>query len=222
MLSGQWARILSKSYCRLGGRDVVAPVLARELLERSRRAWNGWLANFYLPDRVRRNRPIQWYEEPGLEAGAFATLVGLTLEGHGRLGLWQAVAAGDSCLFQVRYDSLVACFPISDSAAFGNRPLLLSSNPRWDGSALKGVRTARGGWMAGDRFYLMTDALAAWFLSCWEREEVPRWLMGVAADRYHQKAFANGISKLRSSGAMRNDDVTMLSVELCPEASTSR
>ena len=58
-------------------------------------------------------------------------------------------------------------------------------------------------------FLLMTDALAAWFLTQWEAKQTP-WndLPDNDAD------FGPWLKTQRDSGALKNDDVTLLDVIL--------
>jgi hypothetical protein len=76
MLSGRWAEILVRVFFRLKGHQAGI----HDFLERAYRSWNIWKSS-YLHGREKRNRPIQWYEEPGLQAGAFSTFFGLTILG---------------------------------------------------------------------------------------------------------------------------------------------
>lgn len=155
--------------------------------------------------------PRSWYAEAKAEQGAFATLLGVTFEDAPADGVkWRAVAVGDSCLFQVRGGALVARFPIESAADFSNRPGLIGSKP-----AAGGPDPA---WFAGraepgDRFYLLTDALAEWFLrsaaaggSPWA--ELDRVTAGDAA------GFAAWVQALRDARAARNDDATAVVVRI--------
>ena len=69
------------------------------------------------------------------------------------------------------------------------------------------VTSAAGSWQGGDHFYLMTDALAAWFLREHEAGGRP-WRRLEELD--HGLAFARWVDELRRSHALRNDDVTLL------------
>lgn len=206
MLSGPWADILVKAFCR--SNVPVTRASARGIIGRASMAYEAWLKE-YLRRREREGRPVQWYEEPGLQAGAFATLLGLRLvAGAPEDGFrWEAVCLGDSCLFQVREDRLVASFAMERSSDFGRRPVLLCSNPAKNRLALAKLKIASGTVLPGDVFYLMTDALAAWFLREHERGGAP-WAALDALD------FRELVSDLRRQGLMRNDDVTVTSIRV--------
>ena len=73
---------------------------------------------------------------------------------------------------------------------------------------------ARGRWRPGDRFLLMTDALAQWFLRRNEQGERPAAeiaeLLGAADPA---AAFADWIERMRAQD-LRNDDVTLGVIDL--------
>jgi hypothetical protein len=120
---------------------------------------------------------------------------------HGR---WRAWAVGDSCVFHVRRNRLLQAFPRIHSGEFDNAPRLVGSR-----RCPPHRERALGSWRAGDRLLLMTDALAQWFLRRVEAGRRP-WR---AVERLEGDAdFVHWIEKLRDSGALRNDDVTLLAV----------
>lgn len=212
MLSGPWAEILVKSFCR--SEVSVSRASARAIIGRACMAYGAWMKE-YLCHRERQGRPVQWFEEPGLEAGAFATILGLSLlspaaERDAERGRWEALALGDSCLFQMRGGSLVAAFPIRASSGFSQRPLLAGSNPAKNKLALGRLKLATGTWRRGDTFYLMTDALSAWFLKEREDGREPH----LALDELDSLSFESFIQTLRTEGRMRNDDVTMTQIRV--------
>ncbi len=113
MLSGLWADLLVRTWCKARRRSLP------QILDAAGAAWEVELAA-YLEDRERSERPVQWFEEPGLERGAFATLLGLSFATgtHHAHGEWRAISMGDTCLFQVRDDELLSAFPIKSSSEF--------------------------------------------------------------------------------------------------------
>ena len=155
---------------------------------------------------------IPWHGEAKARAGAFATLVGLTLSaapgGYGGL-VWQAVAVGDSCLFIVRGGELAVAFPLRDASEFDNEPALLCSNPDNDG-AHDAPRSDGGRCEPGDVLILASDALAAWFLARDADGERP-WDTIAALD---DSTWEGWVDEQRGAGLMRNDDVTLVVVEV--------
>jgi Protein phosphatase 2C len=158
-------------------------------------------------------QPLPWYLEAGVKQGAFATFLGLVVtpdpNASGNLWLWEALAVGDSCVFQTRGDILLQAFPVARSVDFDNTPWLVCSrgSPRQWGDVRQGVGRPN------DRLWLMTDALAQWFLAQAERGGQP-WRP--IDELFHQPdaetVFSDWIGDLRRSRQLRNDDVTLLRV----------
>jgi hypothetical protein len=154
--------------------------------------------------------PLPWYGEMKRAEGAFATLLGLAFRRQPDLAepdFWRAVAVGDSCLFQVRGSHIVVAFPLTRSVEFGSRPALIGSAEPAAGTPPPPVYQARGSWLPGDEFWLLTDALAHWFLRQHELGRRPWERLRPLAD---QGAFAALVDELRDQGELRNDDVTLL------------
>jgi hypothetical protein len=210
MLSGAWASILVK----LHGQFDWTEGSAEEFLDRAYGDWRTFRSE-YLRDRDQRNRPVQWYEEPGLREGAFSTFLGLTLTAavpnHG--GNWTAVALGDSCLFHIRAGAVVKTFPLEQSAEFNNHPVLFATTPARNGQALGAIRRGSGTFESGDVFYLMTDALARWSLQEEEEGRAP-WSQLKNVVTRGDPPFEGWIDGLRQTKRLRNDDVTLIRIDL--------
>ncbi|MEE8143741.1 MAG: hypothetical protein V3T77_11615, partial [Planctomycetota bacterium] len=73
-------------------------------------------------------KELPWYAVEKAKTGAFATLLGLSIDSA--TGTWRSLAVGDSCAFLVRENQIVWAFPNVHSSQFHNRPLLLSSRDR--------------------------------------------------------------------------------------------
>lgn len=210
MLSGGWAKILVELHCQF---DWTAGSI-EQFLERAYGDWKTFTSE-YLHGRETRQSPVQWYEEPGFEEGAFSTLLGLTLTeaSKDRPGEWTACAVGDSCLFHVKGNALVKNFPVEQSADFNNRPVLLASNPGRNGQVGGAFRRESGTFESGDVFYLMTDALARWALRENEEGRNP-WAVLRSYGTRDTKAFGAWVTALRKDRELRNDDVTVLRIDL--------
>ncbi|MBZ0315739.1 MAG: protein phosphatase 2C domain-containing protein [Anaerolineae bacterium] len=208
MLSGQWAKILVSEYCQTDAPTVDMPAL----LERCHPVWQKWLKH-YLQHRDYQGKPIQWFEEPGFEKGAFSTLLGLHLHTHEGKGQWEAVAVGDSCLFQIRHNHLLGGFPLKKSEEFDSRPYLIASNPVNNKNLPDHVRKIRGKWRPGDQFFLITDALAYWF---WSEIEAgnPAWQILLDITHQNSDSLADWLQALKNEKQIRNDDVTLVIVEM--------
>jgi hypothetical protein len=209
MLSGKWAEILVNSFCRPGMRGLVF----KDLIKEAYTQWHSWKC-CYLRERENLNRPVQWYEEQGMRTGAFSSFLGLTLteNSSGTNGEWEAVAVGDSCLFQVRRESLIVRFPVEYSSGFNNRPLLISSNTAKNQNLSANTQFAAGDWYFDDCFYLMTDALACWFLQEYESGRAPWLILNDFNTIDQQQTFAEWVNELREGRQIRNDDVTLICI----------
>jgi hypothetical protein len=208
--SGVWAKQLVRAYCA-GFFDELPE---SEWLSRLRRKW--W--------SIVRSKPLPWYAEQKIECGTFAAIVGLTLSrdfDREDRGTWHAEAIGDSCLFQLRETNLITKFPVQASQDFTNSPLLLSSRPDMN-TDIAAMVSARGEWERGDSFYLMTDAVAAWFLRVVEHGGAP-WEIIRDLDSERDKPIApdsemrslrEWVETSRREGSMRNDDVTVYRIEI--------
>ena len=158
---------------------------------------------------------MPWYLEPGLAQGAFATFLGLVIADRN----WFALAVGDSCLFQVRQGQLIRVFPLMRAADFSNAPWLVGSRTSPIEVPHKNGLQQMGDCWPGDRLWLMTDALAQWFLIQAESGGKP-WLAleplvhAASEDAIVQEAFAAWIEGLRAARQLRNDDVTLLAVSV--------
>jgi len=172
-------------------------------LARCRAEWRRWADAAALGD-------LPWFARETLRAGAFATFIGVAFS----QGDWHAVACGDACLFVVRDDRLAAAFPLADGDGFDNTPPLLPTATHVGGPGTNDLRTATGIAEPGDAFYLMSDALAHWFLADHDRGGKP-WLAldGVRTPR----DFDRFVSASRESHALKNDDVTLMTIVIVPE-----
>ena len=208
----EWAESLVSSF--VSGNQTRAPIPDESGVVR-------WLA----PSQQEWTQAIPWgtlpwYAEEKARAGAFAAFLGVHID-HATSDtdatcpnasgwVWSAIACGDSCLFHVRVGRMLCSFPVSSSAAFGNRPALLSSLSTRNRKALAETAWQHGEFYIGDLLVLATDALSCWILAEVERG-VPPWeaLMDVSS----ADAFRTLIESLRLQQRIKNDDVTLLVVK---------
>jgi protein phosphatase 2C-like protein len=154
-----------------------------------------------------KGKATAWYSERKAADGAFSSLLGVTIEGD----RWRALAIGDSCLFVVRSGKVLRAFPLERAEQFSNRPSLLSSVARANAGVWSEVAVVEGDLATNDRLLLMTDALAQWFLV---EAEMGRRPWAALAKLTTPEQFAAFIDCLRAGGALRNDDVTLVNVEV--------
>lgn len=209
-----WADILVKDYCKLGHK--TAGGLERYLNKLSKK-WSQKISTDDLP----------WYAQEKVKNGAFSTLLGSEFEGlrllkkqmaieqTARSGKWSAIAVGDSCIFQIRENTIVKSFPLEKSTDFNNRPVLLSSDIQKNEQVLAFTQSFQGAWKNGDEFYLCTDAFAAWFLSEHEKGHSP-WIdfREVITDPEPDKKFLSWVNSKRESGLLKNDDTSVICFKL--------
>jgi len=138
-----------------------------------------------------------------------ATLVTLRFDAK----KWYAKALGDSFLFFVPkrknrfkdwiYLSSKYCSSAPESIVFDNYPDYYSSR-----GEKNGVEKEMNGKLEAGKFYLMTDALAEWFIK--EKEgaikEIETWA--------NQDVFEGRITDLRHKGLLHNDDSSILIIEI--------
>jgi serine/threonine protein phosphatase PrpC len=194
VFAGEWAALLCKSF------------VAETLDPANIGAWRGALQQRWLAAIDQQALP--WYLEEKFKEGAYATFLGLAFApaDGGAARPWEAVAIGDSCLFHVRKDALLTAFPLERADEFGTYPNLIGSRQRANVAA----SIASGGLERGDLLLLMTDALSEWFLHEYETGATP-WSELV---RLREADFAQWVDALRESNWIKNDDVTLLVVEI--------
>lgn len=234
LLAGAWARQLVHGAVasmaaadgrRGDGEDSRSESFVEDLLARTVGQWDGYIAE-YQAERVARGRPITWYEQPGLDKGAFATLAAVHIRAASadpedpevaRHRTWHAFALGDSCLLHLREGRLITSFPIADGGGFGITPQLLGSRNRDAALITDRASTATGELRADDELLLATDALAAWLLS---RSEIDSGgtgkQLGKLAD-LGDETFAEWVQSERDRSRMRNDDVALIRMRVKTE-----
>jgi hypothetical protein len=191
MFAGEWAQALCDEF-------IAGTLLGDDTgrwLRRAKRRWR----------KAVGVQPDEWHIQEKLREGAFATFLGIQIEASAECR-WRAVAIGDSCLFLLRGDTLRKAFPIEHASDFNSRPDLIGTRQH----AQVHASAIRGTLAAGDRLLLMTDALAQWFLTEHEAGASPaREMIALTED-----GFAAWVDAKRKDRLLRNDDVTLLAIEI--------
>ena len=195
--SAAWARLLVEGF-------VARPPDGSTLRDWLRPLQDEWA-------RGMNGRALAWYAEEKARSGAFSSLLGLCLLPD-EAG-WHALAIGDSCLFAVRENQLTVSFPVTRSSEFHSRPLLLSSVARANGGISSALHEAEGDLLPGDLLFLMTDALASWFLA---ESELRRRPWAVLERIRSAGEFEKFLELMRAGRSIRNDDVTLVRIEVKP------
>lgn len=206
----QWAEILVNGFCQSGdGAIATIQQSHREWLKPLQEEWR----QYYLAKLTDPNRKW-WQGGSQLKNHGAATFLGFQLsytEGSAE-GQWQALAVGDSCLFQRKRDSddfLV--FPVQHSQLFKGTTQCFASLPEYSSFEPK---FTEGSYGMGDSFLLATDALAQWILADRERQgEQWKNLFSIT----ESAVFSQAIAQLRDERKIKNDDTTMVLINIIEE-----
>jgi hypothetical protein len=191
--SRHWALLLAEAYTA----GATRPGMLVRRIPALQVAWTA----------AHRRADLPWYAAEKLKLGAFAALVGAHVGRRPAGPTLDAVAAGDSCLVVVGPDGLRTAWPIERSADFGSSPALLSSVGR-AADQLRLMRRLHIVLETSDLVLLMSDAISAWFLGEVEAGGRPWQTLG-AFGVGDDELFRAWARDMRSSGVMRNDDVTV-------------
>jgi hypothetical protein len=194
--SRHWAQLLADAY-------GAGATKAGKIVARMSELQQEWLAGH-------RSAGLPWYASQKLELGAFAALLGVRLTGEGEGRRLAAIAAGDCCLVIVRDGAVDLAWPVARSSDFGSNPALLSSVAPSAGqlALLVGLPHDHDRLVTGDTLFLMTDAIAAWFLREADDGRTP-WVTVAGFAATDGEGFVAWARGLRTTGVMRNDDVTV-------------
>jgi hypothetical protein len=204
-----WADLLVRSICRKNVFDMAS------LLTRLPEIQLRWTR---LVQRQLSRKPLPWFVEEKTRSGAAAAVLGFSVfEKPGKTGrdrTWRAIAVGDCCLIQVRDDEVVTRFPLSYSSEFTVSPYLISSAAHGNSHLRNYIQVIDGVWNYEDEFYLISDALAHWFLKSYENSQKPWHVLRDMGTVDQDIPFDQWVQNLRTSGDVRNDDTTLLRVTI--------
>ena len=213
-LSGLWADTLVEGFGSYEGEitdtnffDLIQTVILDE-------NWTPRLAD-YIQKRVDGGKALSWYDEVALQKGADSTFleISFSFNENELKDNFSALAIGDSCLFQIRDDELITNFPLNSSSDFDNSPLLISSDPKRNVNLNEKIAYLENqSIIDGDKIFLMTDALASWFFQEHEKGEKPWEIIGENVGE--KSGFMDWVEQLRENNRMRNDDVTLMILEI--------
>ncbi len=195
--SKQWAKILVRRF-------VDSPTMVID---------GDWLLDAYKEFYASIDiDSLPWHAQNKiLEQGSFATLLGLEID-HEQKSFF-AVAVGDSCLFWFDEDSGFHSFPQRSVDEFDSTPYLIATFKHknehlseTDKQHLRPLTLSQG----KTTFYLMTDAIAHWFMNKCAKGDPPHDTLLAMTDE-HFEVF---ISELREKQEIKNDDVTVVIMEV--------
>jgi hypothetical protein len=199
--AGSWARLLAGEWVR------SSPTSADEF-----RAWAAAQG-----ERLRAGwseLSLPWYAEEKRRAGSFAAFVGVKFDEQGAALRWRAAALGDSCFVQTRGGSVVEALPLDKSADFNSSPILLPSAEALREAALARAVFREGEAATGDIFYLLSDAVAAWFFeSCETRGESLAEFDSLLASSENER-LSEFVARERGAGRLKDDDVAAVRIKV--------
>ena len=186
-----WAKALTNNF-------VSAP--QSSFIEKSQEEWRLFMEKFI--ENSKDFYALKRYHNGDIAA---ATFVGLELDLH--KGKWQAQAIGDSFLFFISNGKQMVSLPeIRKGAAFhfDNSPDYLAS----DGDHKGNIKILEKQNLKTGTFYLMTDALAKWFLQKID-ERLP-----LLENLSEEKAFQDLVARERKQYRLQDDDTTLLIIKV--------
>ena len=209
--SGVWAKSLVQVFTDIERPDCRTKEALAEIVNVLSKQW--WDSIYSQWD----NLPV-FSRRQASRVGAATTFLGVVFDPPNEIqyygvkkGSWQALAVGDTCLFQIRKDELLICFPLKKCKDFGMTPTVLGTNERINQRGLDDLKIYKESYQVGDTFLLTTDALAEWFVCAYRRKERPwRKIQTLTT----QEEFTFWISQLRQEKVIRDDDTTLMVIRV--------
>lgn len=201
--SGLWADLLAHA----GANGELDDAFLADTFEELRSEWK------------RRAFPegLDWVSEAKARGGGHAAVLWAEIQSPAdgtHSGTWTASAIGDSCLFHLRSGRLLTSFPYTRPDEFNSHPNLLGTNCALE-QVTQFVHTTTGEWLPGDTILLATDAFALWFLE--QVDDAGQCTEAGLADiigAHSPTVFQTWVGQAREAGRLRNDDTTVLCVEV--------
>jgi hypothetical protein len=156
---------------------------------------------------------LSWYAEEKALQGSFAAFVGVQigmLEGR---ACWTAIALGDSCLIHRRGDEILLSLPLSEASLFNTSPALAPSSDKFLEKALQ-YTTSSADWLErGDTLWLLSDAVAAWFLAMNENDREKLVQFVSMFDDASDEALIEFFGNERQANRVKDDDIAVLKIK---------
>jgi hypothetical protein len=99
--------------------------------------------------------------------------------------------------------------PLSDAASFNSAPLLVASDPTLYRSSAHALVIDSGACQNNDVLFLLSDAVAAWYLEHFEPSDFSRVL-----ESNDDAAIAAFFENERDAGRIKNDDIAVVRLEI--------
>jgi serine/threonine protein phosphatase PrpC len=186
----EWANLLVQTFVQ--GTPLPDDTVLFETVESLAKVWREDV----------ESKATSWWAQEKLPHGSSATL----LLAHRDKHLLQLLAIGDVCLFLVRNDRLKYAFPVTRSHKFDTRPMLLTTEKPAENPTVKRFLCEVE---PRDHIYILSDAIACWFLEQYEAKRRPWDMLPSTNDE-----LATWLVGLREEKTMKNDDVTIVFGEI--------
>lgn len=206
-LAKDWANFLVKYFCE-NHQYSIADICERceEWLGPIQQQWR----QLYL--KIKTDKALPWYAKGSKDKDhGSATFVGLKLLPPNQSGekIWEALAVGDSCLFQINANlNKIVAFPLDKSEQFKTVTNCFHSLPEY--RSYQPISSSNL-YDQGDIFLLATDALAEWIIKDFENS-THRWKELISVDT--EEKFIGFIEQLRHDGLIKNDDTTLVRIKV--------
>jgi hypothetical protein len=203
--SGLWANYLTK-YC---SQAKLSEYNFQQAVGKAQEEWQQSLQGAELP----------WHAVEKFRLGAFSALAWLEIQYfpvHPVYGFtWRALAVGDCCLFIARNQEIYLSLPLQDPGDFKNTPILIPSKSERMESIKGKIQTSRGSLIMGDQLILASDAISSWIMrrSQTDRLEFLKMIRSIKNAK-NESGFSYWINGLRKSGELKNDDTSLILIEL--------
>jgi hypothetical protein len=156
---------------------------------------------------------LNYFEEQKFAQGSFATLLCCEIAGlGGPTPMWHAASLGDTVLFHVREGRLIHQFPAMQAEEFGTNPDGVHTSTAHLEQMMGSLSFNQGHLVPGDQLFIATDAFAHWMLDRAGEQSTSVW--DVLTNVHHPSVFRAMVDEQRESGAMTNDDVTLVRLRL--------
>jgi hypothetical protein len=201
--SKTWAKLLVTRWVR-----VDPPALSIDDFQPLAHELGVWLHERWM------RKSLPWYAEEKARSGSFAAFLGVQFYTAPTSFSWKAIALGDCCLIQERENKICTAFPITDSGKFGSNPILIPSLTSLQSEAFANVGVVEGTGKEGDEFFLLSDAIAAWYLRADEDSYAEKISLRSLLSSQKHDDITLLIQTLRSQRRIRNDDVTIVRIAI--------
>ncbi|MEL6497966.1 MAG: flagellar biosynthetic protein FliO [Planctomycetota bacterium] len=204
---GRWSGIWAHELARAAGRGKLSPGKGVSGLREAQGRYRRRTVGMGSPWFSRRT-----------DAG-FASMASLSLYAHPTTALprkrpYLVRVFGDCVVVGVRDHRILAVLPSATPTTCHERPQLLASDNRFNSELREQPHAWNGSWQSGDSFYLMTDAIARWFLTCCDAGSHPCRIIRDFARRGRHRDFRSWVAERQRAGELERDDITVTRVHV--------